>query len=279
MSTSPWNWKGKDRAVGGLLYESGNWGDCIKLLWLKAILAWKKREYGLVRYRDPFAGDVTYPLGKKTVFRLNLFPAEVFQFIREKYLAANRWPSSAAAILEFAAEALVWDADSARRNNWREITGVGVLPDTNAGGGKNDGWSLFAEGNLSRPEKDENTELWLLDPYDFLAEWREVAPSLLERSRRTTVLLYIYNRSGRSPEAFRNYRAFMNRLEDGRPDLPKRLGRTPADAFLPTCYHEMLFLPSEGDCRRESLADLFAELGRISWTVGEAVRRAGEFEG
>ncbi len=272
MTISPWNWKGKDRTNGGLRYEPGNWGDCGKLLWLKALLDWKKREYGQVRYRDPFAGDVSYPLSGKTEFRLSLFPPASFRFIQEKFLAVRRWPSAAAAVAEYAADAAVWDLDESRLDNWHGIAGVRIFHDCEDGEERG-GWRLLAGA------AGDAGELWLLDPYDFLAEWREVLPLVLEKSRRSTILLYIYNRSGRGPEAFRDYRAFRNRLEDGRPDLPKRLGRTPADAFLPACHHEMLFLPSEADCRRESLAELFSELGRTSWTVGEALRKAGEFEG
>ena len=50
-----WNWKSRDGNQGGLLYESGNWGDLLKMLWLKAVLDWKSSVADSVPYFDPFA--------------------------------------------------------------------------------------------------------------------------------------------------------------------------------------------------------------------------------
>ncbi len=68
---TPWNWKNKDGASGGLLYASGNWGDVLKMMWLLAIIAWKKENVtDSVNYFDPFAGDVHYPVSEKTLRRI-----------------------------------------------------------------------------------------------------------------------------------------------------------------------------------------------------------------
>jgi len=266
MTPKEWNWKAKDRATGGLLYESGNWGDFLKLLWLTAVVQWKSHR-GSLEYYDPFAGDVSYPLGKKTAARLSAANLEYFDAIHDEYVKNLRWPSSAAAVRPlFTGPAMVWEKDDARRANWQKVQEVTVAD------GVASGWELL--------EKQTTGEaaVWLLDPYDILAEWREWLPLILERAVTSTVVLYIFNRSGKNDEAFREYRAFRKAVEDGRGALPKRLGRAAADAFLPKHYHEMLFLPCVTDVETPGFTDLTEELARRTFALQAAQARAAVFE-
>lgn len=266
MTASAWNWKGKDGNTGGLLYESGNWGDLLKMLWLSAILEWKRQFDAPTNYLDLFAGDVSYPLGRKTLFRIRQAALPEFAFLEQPFLAARRWPSSASAaalLVDGSVEA--FDADAGRRRRWREAEGVSV-PEGESG------WDVFA---VRKPDPDG---LWLVDPYDFLAEWREQLPLLTEKAKETSVLLYLYNRSAKGPEAFRNYRAFRNVLEDLRGDAPKRVGRIAADVFLPASHHEMIFLPGAADRQRPGFDRLLDELGRRTESLLSAHGKASAFD-
>lgn len=264
MTSDGWNWKSKDKKTGGLLYESGNWGDLLKMLWLCATVNWKRRSRASVAYFDPFAGDVRYPLGRRTLFRLKQVGLEHFSLIEPDYLRRDVWPSAAAAATAAGAAVEVWDADPGRRENWRGAAAVAE--------GADSGWRLLEN---RRPDPDA---LWMVDPYDFLAEWREWLPMLAEKAQTVSILLYIYNRSGKTAEAFANYRAFRNALDDARGDLPKRLGRVAADAFLPRCHHEMLFLPGRGDCSEKGLESLFADLENATAIVNAGLRKAAVFD-
>lgn len=265
MSTTPWNWKSKDGNKGGLLYESGNWGDLLKLLWLTAIARWKGLR-GQVDYFDPFAGDVDYPLGRKTGFRFSRAGTAGLDYIRRPFVDRGRWPSSASAMACLGLGGLeVFDADPDRRGNWARADAVRVLD-------ADSGWTLLRE------REPEPSGLWLLDPYDFLAEWRDVLPTVVKKANGVSVLLYIYNRSARREEAFRDYRMFRNALDDLRGDAPKCLGRVAADGFLPRSHHEMLFLPGPDDAGRPDFADLLRDLEEASVRLTRALRGAEVFE-
>lgn len=265
MTSDGWNWKNKDKNNGGLLYESGNWGDLLKMLWVSAALFWKRHTGIPVNYFDPFAGDVSYPLGKRALFRLEQVGRGNFSFIESRFLKKGFWPSAASASALIAQGAVeVWDADAGRRENWRSA-GAAVADGES-------GWQLLADRGA------DPDAIWLVDPYDFLAEWRERLPLLIERAESTSILLYLYNRSGRNPEAFANYRAFRNALEDARGDLGKRLGRIAADPFLPRSHHEMLFLPSRKDCETERLENLFADLEMATVMVNAGLAKAAVFD-
>lgn len=258
-----WNWKSRDGHQGGLLYESGNWGDLLKMLWLKTALDWKNRAADAVSYFDPFAGCVEYPLGAKTLFRLEQTNSREFAFLQNVFFDRGFWPSAASGarlLVNGAVE--VWDADAGRREGWRAARGV-TVPEGESG------WPLL------RDHADDPNAVWLIDPYDFLAEWRDVLPLVAEKSRATTLLLYVYNRSAKNPEAFREYRACRNALDDLRGGLPKRVGRAAADVFLPRAHHEMWFLPSEADAAAPSLGDLFAGLAETAFALEQGMRRCG----
>ena len=266
MAEASWNWKGKDGTAGGLLYESGNWGDLLKMLWLSAILTWKRQFDVPTNYLDTFAGDIGYPLSRKTLFRISRAGLSGFAFLEDLFIGRGVWPSSAsAARLLVRGRVEVFDADPGRRGRWREEAGV-TVPDAESG------WEVLAE---RRPDPDG---VWLVDPYDFLAEWRQWLPVLTEKAAETTVLIYIYNRSARSGETFREYRAFKNALEDLRGDAVKRVGRIPADAFLPTAHHEMVFLPGAADRRREGFDSLLEELAVRTRGLTDAYVAASAFD-
>lgn len=266
MPGTDWNWKAKDGSAGGLLYEPGNWGDLLKTLWLTAVLEWKRSAAPTVNYLDPFAGDVDYPLGKKAAFRLREAALPELDCLRQPFLDKNRWPSAAAAARLLAPGTVeAFDLDPGRRRRWRDVPGVAV-PDAASG------WDVLAD---REPDPDA---VWLVDPYDFLAEWRQRLPLVLDRAGKITLLVYIYNRSGRKDAAFRDYRAFRNALEDARGDAPKRLGRVVADPFLPRCHHEILFLPGADDQQRPGFDRLLDELARRSARLAAAAARAAAFD-
>lgn len=278
-----WNWKPKDGSRGGLLYESGNWGDLLKMLWLEAVLEWKKRSGGAVNYFDPFAGDAWYPLTPKARFRIEqigqagLIP-DAFAFLREAFLDRGFWPSAASgawALLRDARGAFaIWDRDDGRRGNWREWRKARSrgerafisIPDASSG------WELLQN---HAPDADG---VWLIDPYDFLAEWRDVLPLVAEQSRRTTLLLYVYNRSAKNAEAFREYRAARNALDDLRGDLPGRIGRAASDGFLPRAHHEMWFLPCGRDAASPAFAELLRKLADAAFALEGGMRRTGVYD-
>lgn len=261
-----WNWKNKDGSNPGLLYESGNWGDFLKLLWVKTVIDWKSRHSNPINYFDPFAGEIHYPLTPKARHRLRMCANDGFDFIRQNFIAENLWPSAASGARLLAGGKMeIWDADPARRENWRNIPGI-TVPDSDSG------WTL-----LQNHPADPNA-VRLIDPYDFLAEWREYLPLILEKSRDATLLLYLYNRSARNESHFKNYRDFKNALEDANGRRPKLLGRIAADAFLPRSHHEMLFLPSDEDKNRPDFELLLDELALCAEQLADGLRRTAACE-
>lgn len=269
---SPWNWKGKDGSKGGLLYEPGNWGDLLKILWLTAVLDWKigAAASGLA-YFDPFAGAVDYPLGKSTAQRFAAARPPELDWVEERFLERGVWPSSASLAREMGqgkTTATVYDADPLRRETWREQDGVTVLEGES-------GWDLL---RLQAPAPDA---VWLVDPYDILAEWRDNLPTLLDKAATVTTLVYIYNRSAGSPEVFKEYRAFRNAVADARAGAPFQWGRAASDGFLPRAHHEMLLLPGESDARRGMLDgdNLYSVLRERTMNLDAIINQAGLFFG
>lgn len=259
MST-PWNWKNKDGSSPGLLYESGNWGDLLKLLWLKTIIDWKQSHNQIANYLDPFAGDIVYPLTQKTQHRIRQIGRNHFSFLQTRFLDYKLWPSAASGmrpIIQGTVE--VFDADPKRREKWAAGENVTLLD-------ADSGWTI-----LEHHAPDPNG-IWLVDPYDFLAEWKEHLEMIVEKARTTTILLYLYNRSAKNKEAFKNYRAFKNALEDMRPE-PKRLGRIAADSFLPQTHHEMLFLPSAADAAAQTFPRLLDDLSVRAFLLAQGLAR------
>lgn len=265
-----WQWKNKNGAQGGLLYDSGNWGDILKMLWIAECIRWKQNNGAAVNYTDPFAGDVRYPLGEKQAFRLSRHRQSCgdgqLDFLQTPFFENNAWPSAASGALSLATGAAeVWDADPQRREAWR-AAGVRVTENAESG------WDIVAR---MHPDPEG---LLLVDPYDFLAEWRERTPLLAEKSKSVSTLLYLYNRSGKSKEVFADYRRFRGCLDDCAEGRPKRIGRVAADSFLPDAWHEMIFLPSAADAERPGFEALLAALGDCAEELHEAQMRSGVFD-
>lgn len=272
--TASWKWKNKNGEQGGLLYESGNWGDILKMLWLSTLIRWKENNGGAVRYVDPFAGDVQYPLGEKLRFRLSRRPLPQLIFLQKPFFDKKLWPSAASAALLLATGgAEVWDADETRRNAWQAAaaaSGNAVRVPQNAASG----WDIVSRMRGSREGVPDS--LLLVDPYDFLSEWRERLPLLLETSGGedgVATLIYVYNRSGKSKETFQNYRRFRSRLDEATRNRPKRVARIAADAFLPDAHHELVLLPGERDAARPDFGALLDELAACAYMLNDAQRQ------
>ena len=247
------------------MYEPGNWGDLLKLLWLAAIIRWKGRQGGTVNYFDPFAGAVKYPLPAKSRFRFESAEPAGLDFIRPDFVAAGFWPSAASAAgLLVRGVVEVFDIDPDRLGSWEGMAGCRRLE-------AESGWALLEN---HPPDSDG---VWLLDHYDFLADWRKRLPMAVRQAEATTILLYLYNRSAGNAEAFNDYRMFRRALENAWETRPKRVGRVAADGFLPHAHHEMLLLPGGNDAEKAGFNQLLEELETATAAVNEALERTGRF--
>jgi hypothetical protein len=264
MAASGWKWKGRDGSRGGLLYEAGNWGDILKLLWLSATIRWKAGA-GKIEYLDPFAGDVVYPLSRDTVLRVRVLELEGFETVRTFLAEKNEWPSAAtmAGLLPVGKRS-VFDADPEKRGRWRETPGVSVLEGIS-------GWEILASRH------PDPCELRLVDPYDFLAGWQDFLPIVSGPASGASTLLYVYNRSAGGSQAFAAFRAFRSALIAARSGLPGYCGRAAGDVFLPRAHHEIYFLPSRDDAGRRDFSVLAETLGRVSKGLAAAQAAAATF--
>ncbi|MDR0363007.1 MAG: hypothetical protein LBJ46_10055 [Planctomycetota bacterium] len=218
--------------MGGLLYEPGNWGDALKASWLATLLRWvaDRSSGGFSGYLDPFAGAPTYPLGAQTAKRFEALRSDTLAFLHTPFIEQGLWPSAATIFRELSSSPMtVYDADRERREAWRGSPGVAIAEAAS-------GWNA-----LESAVGDEN-RLTLVDPYDILAEWRGLAESALFRPGLGTTLIYVYNRSAKSAEQFREYRAFRAFLDDTT-GVRYLAGRVGCDPFLPNSHHEMILLP------------------------------------
>ena len=111
----------------------------------------------------------------------------------------------------------------------------------------------------------------LVDPYDFLAAWKETLPALLSLAQTSAVLVYIYNRSPRGGEPVRNYDRFRRELDGAGSGYV--IGRVASDIVLPRAFHEMLLLAPEGVA-----APLEDELGRATRQLACKMSTTGCFE-
>ncbi|MCC8181247.1 MAG: hypothetical protein LIP23_10110, partial [Planctomycetes bacterium] len=219
-----------------------------------------------VEYCDPFAGRVAYEMDAKTRFRIGQLKLDCFVPIRERFLERGQWPSSASAAQAVLGGIVqVFDADEGRRNEWAESASAEVMAGES-------GWKIVADRETSA------RCVWLIDPYDFVAEWRDQLPAVLDKAKQSSVLLYVYNRSARSPEAFAEYRAMRNKLADGRIGQAARLGRVAGDAFLPTSHHELFFLPGKDDAANPEIETLYRRLEHQALTLAGAVADAAAFD-
>lgn len=267
MPRNSWTWKAKDGALGGLLYEPGNWGDLLKALWLTIFVDWSREgiDGGIRRYVDPFAGAPAYPLGAQTKSRFLAAGLAELSPIEAEFLEKGLWPSSASLFrLHSPAPMLVFDADAERLARWRDFPGAVVADAV-------DGWAaLRAEDSLA------GSDLVLADPYDFMGEWRENADALLSRAASCTLLLYVYNRSARKAEHFREYRAFRGYVDE-KTGGGYLFGRAASDPFLPSCHHEMFLFPSPEVAAGPAFSRLAGALENGTLRLDEAMRRLSVF--
>lgn len=229
-----WIWRDHD-GDGRLLYEPGNWGDLLKAQWAVTVIWWLREQFPGRRLvlLDTFAGAPEYPLSTASRRRLGQLADAEFDKLCRTWIDRGRWPSTATLGLAAGEGAgRVFDLDPGSRGEWAKVAGVELMT-------LDSGW------NIEEQMLPDSAGLVLIDPYDLLAQWREYLASLVEMARKTTVLIYVYNRAVKSPERMRDYRNFRNALAGLRQDLPVIVGRTPADSFLPTAHHEMVLLPAQ----------------------------------
>ncbi len=265
MATDSWKWKSKDGSASGLLYEPGNWGDMLKFAWLIATADFVKAEIsGQLRYFDPFAGQAGYPLGRSTLARFRQAGTGNLERLRP-WVETNVWPSAALLMRSmFDSDVTVFDTDPGRLASWEDINVTIAKAES--------GYHAATERNA------HDDTLWLIDPYDFLAEWRDALPLIMDKSRQVPVLLYVYNRSAGKPEAFAEYRAFRNRLVDSLGENKLCRGRVASDSFLPRAHHEMFLFPNPALAASASYPRLVKELEQASITIANAVEHSGRFE-
>lgn len=222
-----WKWREKCGATSGLLYEPGNWGDILKCEWLLRIIEFVHHSSEQVgEYLDLFAGLPTYPLSCRAAARFAALPDNfILKRQAQKYIDNEQWPAAARLVLDnFDMEANVFDGEALRRSEWGGLANCLDL---------NDGWDFLPV------KQNHQYELILLDPYDFLSDWRANFERLMVTVKNCPTLLYMYNRSGRSRERLRDYRLFCNHVRDSGVDVI--YGRAAADAFLADSWHELFF--------------------------------------
>lgn len=268
MAHSPWTWKGKDGSSGKLLYEPGNWGDILKNLWLTILLSWMREDSSspLEGYNDFFAGAPHYPLAEKTGRRFTRIAFPEFDCIKEPYINKRQWPSSASTVkLLCDATIKLYEKDPVRLEQWQSVPGVDFFH-------VDSGWEALS--GVTPKTADIN----MVDPYDILAEWREIFPCFEGRFGKTTLLIYLYNKSALYREAFDNYRAFRNAVEDATGGLASCFGRIGSDPFLPRAHHEMWLLPERGLAESKEFMLLTERLAEKTHLLNQAQRRFAEFD-
>ena len=264
--SNTWVWKAKNSNHSRLLYEPGNWGDVIKAAWLIDILGWLVRTFGqdAVYYVDPFAGAPDYTLSKRGRFRIEQVALAELAMLDRHFISQDKWPSAAniAGLLlnDQLRQISVFDADAERYKLWQEHNKFTLWE-------SDSGWTVLEAAN------PEATGLLLIDPYDFLADWRRYLPRIIAKAEDTSILLYLYNRSARGRDEFREYRDFRNNLDDLRGFLPKRIARVQSDSFLPRSHHEMLFLPSHAVMQHREFDKLLQSLENSALNLAQAVQR------
>ncbi len=268
--TPSWSWKPKDADSANLLYEPGNWGDLLKGAWVVEAAGWLLAQFTRLacQYVDPFAGAPAYPLTAGTRARLAAVGPGRLAEVAEDFIEKGIWPSAAALVAAVSAEKAeirVFDNDPERRQSLAECPNFTVLDGE-------DGWEI-----ATRRAPGERG-LVLIDPYDFLKEWQTRLEGVLALAEKTSVLVYIYNRSARGREEFRQYRDFRNALDSQRGEKPKLLGRVAADSFLPAAHHEMLFLPGPACYEHDESDSLIEALAAVTVKLDRVIRAGGVVE-
>lgn len=268
-----WQWKvGKpaDNKRLGMLYEPGNWGDVIKGVWtVAAARAVAHSVNGRnVHYLDPFAGAPTYPLTEGAAQRIGGMAGSDLAQAAEPFVSRKEWPSSALlfrASCEAAgssAQMHVFDLDETRRGGWSSVHETVICS-------QRSGEEVLAAAQSDEPRYD----LVLVDPYDFLADWKTLLPSVLSVAERSCVLCYIYNRGPRSVGHLNLYKRFRKEFDQRRSSRPFLLGRLACDEMLPRAYHELLLLGPG-----EVLAHLRLPLQEQTQALARRLAEAKSFE-
>jgi hypothetical protein len=271
--SSHWNWKVADRDANArlaMLYEPGNWGDVLKGIWAvtvarQLIEAGRRKD---LRYLDPFAGAPTYPLTEGARGRLKQLAGTELAALQAPFAtrgilaSTGRLVLAAAEAAGAAAELEVFDLDPERREAWAQLPSATVLPARSG---------LAALHGV--PQRKPPPALVLVDPYDFLAEWKDLLPAAAAAAQVATVLVYVYNRAPRSAGHWNEYRRFRDRLTAARRGAGFLLGRAPSDARLPRAYHEVLLLG-----RAEFLARARGELEAATRALARMLAEEGAFE-
>lgn len=271
MADETWTWKSKNGATGGLLYEPGNWGDLLKGAWVVAVARRMAQAYGeRFVYVDPFAGAPDYPLGSRAATRFARLAPSPFVGRAGGFVKRGVWPNAATLVRTACGlppdRTRVFDADPERRARLTADAGVSLLDAA-------DGWDAAARF------APDPRGLLLIDPYDLVGDGRAKWEIALAAAKKTNVLLYVYNRAAKGPECLKEYRAFRNVVEDARTGAPVVAGRIPADGFLPSAHHEMIFLPHGETAALAGYAALRDELASAALILADAVRASGIVEG
>jgi hypothetical protein len=281
-----WRWRAPERTANKdlrLLYEPGNWGDILKGLWAisaaRAIIEIEARGQKELHYFDPFAGAPTYPLVEASRHRLEAVPSPWLKSLQEPYSARGLMASTAVLVrdaarsLGAATRLTVFDLDPERKEAWKGEPGAQVL-DLESGEAAMEALRGLAE----RPEPpDRVPDLVLVDPYDLFNHWERLLPAALSFARRSSVLLYSYNKAPRGAGQWRRYQDFRQAIATGlSPGCGSLLGRIPADPSLARAYHEVVLIGPEEALRgaREGLREGTAALARHMAEAGcfEALR-------
>jgi hypothetical protein len=252
---TPWTWKVDSTETSNrlkLLYEPGNWGDILKGLW--AVTAVRERIHRerleTLRYLDPFAGSPVYPLVQAARERLSRLPSNAFQELQADYAGRDEVASTALLVASacrhegVAIHLDVFDLEAQRQEAWKRVPGAHIVE-----------YATGEEALESAASGECHAHLILVDPYDFLSNWGRLLPLAVEAARKTTVLVYLYNRAPRGGGHKRAYDAFRRGCLDElkRRAVPVILGRLPSDAALPRAYHEVLLLGEAIPYSREAL--------------------------
>ncbi|MHC4887405.1 MAG: hypothetical protein ACYTGH_20200, partial [Planctomycetota bacterium] len=244
----------KSGAPSGLLYEPGNWGDILKAAFALRIAHWLLERGGADAFSclDAFAGAPGYEITPDCRGRLSRLSTLDAAAVWDPFVVEGIWPSTASLLGEGLNKDLdgpiqVFDADPDRLDGYGSLPGFEPVATTC-------GYGLACSASV------QPLGLVLVDPYDFLKDWQRELPRLIERTRAVSVLIYIFNRAGKSSKALAEYRAFRNAFKDCWMDRPRLLGRVAADPFLPQTFHEMLFLPGEAVQGEQALQNLFDRL-------------------
>lgn len=273
-SRKGWRWRVADQEANrdlNLLYEPGNWGDILKGMWaaLTTRALARGRSRGPFRYLDPFAGAPTYPLVEAASRRLARVSAGYFRQLQDAYARSGRLASTALLVRDAARDSGVdfrmdvFDTDDARRESWASVAEARILPVPSG--------EAVVEALKSL---EEAPRLILIDPYDFFVRWSFFLPHVLSAARRSTVLVYSYNRAPRGPGQQRMYEDLRRALEAGLPGGEEALlGRVPADATMARAYHEMVLLGKTAE-----LGDLRDELRAVTSDLATAIVSEGAFE-